>query len=118
MNVKGAELVVEKITKARALIADPLQWCRYAYARDRYGSPAYPYSIEARQWCSLGSLERVTRDAPSRILVAGKVILEEALGQLGYGHEVGAFNDSHTHEEVLEMFDKAIEIAKERVITI
>ena len=94
------------IKDARNLIAKPENWTQGVCARDIDGNEIGIDSPRAVCWCSLGALEKVGEDVAG---VEWYVLLHFLEKEIGFGH-VATFNDSHTHEEVLAMFDKAIAI--------
>lgn len=102
---------VDVLVKAKQLIQDPLNWIQGNYTK----------MIDGRQcFCSLGAIARAatpdgepvvwfgesvdTQVARLLLQVVGNAVLE--------GHTFAAYNDNHTHSEVMEAFDKAIELAK------
>jgi hypothetical protein len=94
------------IKDARNMIAKPENWTQGVCARDIDGNEIGIDSPKAVCWCSLGALNEVYSD----VTYDGWWALINFLNQeVGFGH-VATFNDSHTHEEVLAMFDKAIAI--------
>ena len=76
----------EGLEAARRLITKPEDWCQ----GDFYSGGAC---------CALGALKRVGAHGSERNL------LREVMGT----HEIGWYNDSHSHECVLAAFDAAIE---------
>ena len=104
---------------ARALISDPKRWTQgggqllFKGARDARGKNCWPDDPEAACWCATGAIAKV-EDRP-----AGQEAAEEALGA-GLCHAFGLwptipyFNDRHGHDDVLTMFDAAIEIQQKR----
>ena len=101
---------VEILEAARALIAKPEHWCKGAQALDATGTVRRPCSRLAVRWCSLGATDRVTRYKGIRADNA----LYSALGMPPEG--IANFNDSHTHAEVLDLFDRAIAAEREKAV--
>lgn len=97
----------EMIKACKAKIATQEQWTTSAFARTKDGFPVMPSSKEAVCFCSLGAIEKVYlfNSLPYRIV---KSRLEVALDGA-----IPAFNDTHTHEEVMAVWDKAIATAEE-----
>ena len=97
---------LEVLTKARELIADPANWTTGLYARNAQGEHTMTTSKDAVCWCSEGAVFRVTpenwEDAKSALQLINSVA----------GDDIVGFNDSHTHAEVMEVWDKALELAK------
>lgn len=109
---QGGEAVAkpsEIIGKARELISDPKRWTTEVYARDSSGESLMDSSSpDAVCWCSLGAIRKVTgQDA-----TAGSLISVRFLSQAVKRKLPAKYNDSHTHAEVLEMFDKAKALAE------
>ncbi len=102
---------IELLTSARNLIADPEHWTQRAFARDGFGNSIGPTADSACSWCSLGALTKSFGNIwwPESHCEP----LEQAIGQLHPDNlmSLADFNDSHTHQEVLAVFDKAIENA-------
>lgn len=91
-----------KLRKARALISHPKNWTTDASARDRNGERIWLGSPQAVSFCALGACERVG--------VGYYDFLKDSVDVLSSGdvNSIAFFNDSHTHDEVLWMFDLAI----------
>jgi hypothetical protein len=92
----------EILIKARDLISDPKRWTKSTYARRQDGSPCSALNAEAVCFCAVGAIARAT-DGHFEPTVA----LVKQLKML-CGGDVIDFNDSHSHAEVLALFDKAI----------
>lgn len=92
--------VVEVLVEARGLIADESRWTTGMASNGPY--------------CAMGALYAARGEAVAAPIIhmPAYKVLKAALG----GGEVGRFNDSHSHAEVLALFDRAIgaERAKER----
>ncbi len=105
---------VEILEKARELISDESRWTKGEYARDDRGQDIEFNDPGACAFCALGAVlvasgaeddcDSVTADADRRLTqeVGGSFI-----------NDVARFNDSHTHAEVLALFDRAIAAARE-----
>jgi len=93
---------VEILKAARQVISDAKSWTQGTFARDANGKVA---SIRFGDcFCSVGAIAKVT----DRNLVepCPRAVIE-ALGVRSHA-ELARFNDSHTHSEVLDLFDRAI----------
>lgn len=90
---------LETLKAARELISDPKRWTQKTSARDSKGRPTFADEEEAVCWCAIGALSHVNREK----LITCCGVLESVM-PVG----IATFNDSHTHEEVLALFDKAI----------
>lgn len=93
---------VEILIKARELISVPERWTQETMARTPLGDECPIDSDEASCWCAWGAISRVST---GDYYEAYSLITEMA----DYG--VVNFNDTHTHAEVLGLFDRAIAAA-------
>jgi hypothetical protein len=91
---------LDKLRAARALISDPAKWTQGTIARDWTGKQTTADSIDAFCWCAIGALEKVASNAEPFKLLKWSM-------PSGY-RSIVSFNDSHTHDEVLALFDKTI----------
>ena len=91
----------EILIAARAKIQDSAHWTQGAMARDSSGEAINSKNPYAVCWCSTGAIVAVTPDQvkPQKVFLT--------LGNFTV-RKIETFNDSSTHEEVLEVFDKAI----------
>ena len=101
----------EILIAAKALIDEPGKWTQGAAARDANGraiEAEEPYSA-AVCFCSIGALDASTQDCFTAF-IDGKRFLKKAISL----RDVVYFNDTHTHThaEVMQMWDRAIELAK------
>lgn len=93
----------EILIAARQKITPPQCWTQGESARNIHNEPTAPDSLGAVCWCAIGACEAVSSD---RFVVGG------ALTQLNrHVRGTADFNDTHTHQEVLALFDKAIAAA-------
>ena len=94
---------LETLKAARQLITDPAKWTQGSSARTSNGVPISTFADDAVCWCALGAIGR------SNIVdeVSNYRAHQAMLKQLG-GSVVSVFNDTHTHAEVLGLFDAAI----------
>lgn len=97
----------EILIKARDLIADPKRWTRGVWATDRNGESCMPEMDGACAWCAVGALRRAS-DGPQFFCA-----LEALRDELGDRDPI-KFSDTHTHAEVMTMFDTAIATAQAR----
>ncbi len=108
------------LKQAKALIELPSRWTRYTLARDASGSVVWPHDLEACKFCSVGAVKRaihLNRQDPD----LPKMPHATAIDALTKGRWLGArhtrteslqaFNDMHTHPEVMKLFDDAIKDA-------
>lgn len=94
--------VSEQLRAAKALIADPKNWTRGAFARSAFDNVIGPETEGACKWCAVGALYKVG-DVHGR---AGN-LLWDAAAKIGRGHPA-LVNDELGHATVLRMFDLAI----------
>lgn len=125
----GARKTSELLEAARKRIEDPQCWTKQAFARDKSGwiigggeleIEDLMYLLEfqegACQWCAVGALAADADDADE--LVDGLGALNTAISKL-YGvsadddrYRVALINDHGDHEQILKVFDTAIQLAK------
>jgi hypothetical protein len=98
--------VVNTLRQARALIEVPERWTQTYVAVDSTGFPCSPLASEALCWCALGAVERIAgHDGDLHLRVS------DLLRAHTPDNSVASFNDSHSHSEVLALFDAAIKAA-------
>lgn len=104
----------EILIRARDLIADPARWTQKSSARDAQGSRVNAFANTATCWCSDGALVKAT-DWPTGYEAYGRSsrVLRETVAGMGLDSYVD-FNDTHTHAEVMTLFDTAIATAQAR----
>jgi hypothetical protein len=95
---------LETLKKARDLISDPAKWTQGNLASDVYGDEIDPQSDDAICFCAIGAIERFTGTTEN---TEADLCLSVTCEKLS-GLPVFAFNDSHTHPEVVALFDAAI----------
>jgi hypothetical protein len=101
--------VKELLIAARSIIDTPEKWTKGAVSRDRSGSSLFRVEGGVK-WCMLGAVELAIKPTNTREIF----IFEDAVSQLNKvlgSDSVSEFNDrdTTTHEDVLRVFDKAIE---------
>ena len=95
---------LETLKAARQLITDPAKWTQGAFARDADGNEVTPNNDLATCYCSFGAIQFVTK---KRMMTSADRYLDGlCLSKFGIGLDV--LNDTHTHAEVLALFDAAI----------
>lgn len=104
--------VKELLERARARITPAASWTQKTSARNAAGQAAPVWSVEAVCWCSTGAIRRELNDEG----VFRATLEIQAINMLRKANEnkiyfLSDFNDTHTHEEVLQAFDRAIEYA-------
>lgn len=121
--MKTSELLIA----AKAVISKPETWTQGTYARKSVGegqiglgASIQPYHPSAVCFCSIGALRKVACEAdPDRFSLSSKVLVraEEFLDIFSVKRGslcIANFNDHNSHEQVLNVFDDAIELAKEK----
>ena len=94
--------IKQLLIAARARISKPENWTQGTAARCSNGNPVMASDVKACQWCSLGTIA-LTSYSESDPETA-QLNMWRALKNPG----IAEFNDTHTHQEVLNVFDKAI----------
>lgn len=103
-----------QLLAARALIAQRDTWSIAYRATDARGAEVDPQSAQACCFCSLGALQRARADAQAYLLLA-----QAARESANYDPEdsdlmvLEEFNDTNNHATVLQIWDRAIELAHE-----
>ena len=105
----------EVLIKAKALIADRRNWIQGMEARAASGQPLPPEHPSACRFCSIGAVERVLAPLPAaehyRVKEQTLNEIESHITTSAVIGKLWRFNDSHTHEGVMALFDKAIKEA-------
>ena len=94
---------VKVLQDARARIARG--WCQNALALDAAGQGVSPNDGTAVRWCMVGTLH-VGTHWDSAWAKAFRAIQNEIAGDML--DRISTFNNTHSREEVLEIFDRAI----------
>lgn len=94
---------LETLKAARLLITDPAKWTQGEYARDADGNEVRAWSEDATCFCAYGAIQRVTEHEDSE---ADFFLMKTCIDK--FQLEVITLNDTHTHAEVLALFDAAI----------
>lgn len=105
---------VQDLIRARNLIADPERWCVGNLAETANGRGCEIESPAAQKFCALGAIIRVAddRDYSSSYDFLCKASVELYPQCDGY---ISAVNNDLGHEATLRMYERAIEIAAQRV---
>jgi hypothetical protein len=102
------------LAQAKALVEKG--WCRGDWARTEAGVSVAYYDQFACQFCSSGAIRRVILDLQRNDTHSASIALAVFKKAIGTNqHTISTWNDSpnRTKVEVLETFDKAIELAKD-----
>jgi hypothetical protein len=95
---------------AKNRISDPNNWIQGHFARDKNGWLTESESRNAVCWCSIGALRSAAKGTNQFSMNAMRVM--ENCIPLENGMNIAEYNDTHTHEEVMKLFDAAIELAE------
>ena len=104
------------LIRARARIADREHWTKGTLAADGDGNEVLPKSRRAVRWCALGALYRVTSPVKGH-RSASELLAAEIHGGPAFGdadYRITEFNDSHTHKQVLALYDRAIKATEDK----
>ncbi len=94
---------LEVLQAARALIEKPEHWCIEALARNSSGQLEMVESLQAKKFCLLGAIRRITRNNyETETLACGQI------NSMLKGHDLIGWQDTHTHAEVIGLLDTAI----------
>jgi len=100
---------LEVLKSARELLSDSKRWTRGWYARDKYGHRKMWNSDNAVRYCSMGAVHKVAGNRhPNAIMYLNRIINPLHPDDI----IVVGYNDNHTHKDILEMFDKAIDLCE------
>ena len=96
------------LKRARALIADEKNWTRDAYGYDAEGRMQTCPNQHSVCFCSVGAIAKASFTHPSDAERSDAIKPVLSAGGFDGVGELIKFNDSHTHSEVLDLFDRAI----------
>jgi len=98
----------EILTAARSLISKPENWTQGEYARDSSGERVSEHDQDAVCFCTIGALLKA--EHALNIYISAFARNHPSINYLKtfLNGSVADYNDSSTHAEVLELFDKAI----------
>lgn len=102
--------VKEGFEGLRALLEDPDRWTQGANALDEEGKMLFwGTNPEAVSWCINGGIHLIADrvSTPDGRPLSG--MMRRSLMLHIETSRIGAFNDSHSHEEVIALFDKILE---------
>ena len=105
--------ISDVLIKAKTLIQDPESWTQGVSARDILYEPVPATSRDAVCFCTYGAVARALGLENSTYYHEVARPLKKACAAISGSSMVTEYNDTHTHPEVLALFDKAIELAKE-----
>lgn len=102
--------VLEAIKRARARITPAHAWTQGYDAKNKFKQNVPFHSDKAVCWCAAGALaaERPPNDGLDWALEAFLAVLKKR-GECTY---LSIYNDTHTHEQILQLFDEVIHDAE------
>jgi hypothetical protein len=107
--------ILEVLTEARTRITEPGTWIVGYLAKDQFGMPVNSASRGADSFCALGAVfagtggDWNTSSATEAIRALARVLGVSDMDALVAAATIARWNNSHSHEEVLALFDQAIE---------
>lgn len=102
------------LTAGRRLISDPGKWTVGAAARTATGLYLSSGSdADATCWCSYGAIQKVAGDLVEAEVIVLRAVVRAYAGD--YSATIVTFNDSHSHKEVMAVWDLAIDAVKQIV---
>lgn len=97
------------LVKAKGFIDTPETWTQGYYAHDKDGNMCEAFDEEATCFCSVGALYKANGGYyPSDEFNEA----EKILNSLADRHFIVDHNDSNTHENVMDLWDRAIKQAE------
>lgn len=99
--------ILDDLKAIKSLIEKPGSWIQNDYAKDEYGMTTHSNSPTAVCFCTLGAMKR-TIAMGSHNVGNRRADVIEALERFMDGASIPDFNDHATHEEVIEVINKAI----------
>ena len=101
--------MIATLKQARELISNEAHWTQEAGARDKAGRPIVDYD-KAESYCLLGCVDATAN---------GNAVVDRFIDEMNrycqrhYGMSAVRFNDTHSHSEVLGLFDNFIKEAEQ-----
>lgn len=105
--------VLNLLTTAQGLILDPSNWCYGAPAKDAMGNVVGASDQSACQWCAYGAVWSMKQTHDEDMLDRAEGLLCRAAENMHEDWTPVLVNDREGHSAVMEMYRRAIEIAKE-----
>ncbi len=102
---------VEILKRARGRITAQEDWCKGEFARDKSGKGCSPTGTNAVTWCARGAVDYVTGGGGLSGNYAHTALTDASFELFERGPAV--VNDAGTHEQVMHMYDRAIQLSKE-----
>lgn len=99
---------VEILRAARSKIEKEENWTQEELAVTGDGIPVMPWNPAAAAWCAVGAIQAIKDKGVDLVRDCYQPLRDAAAPQ-----SISDYNDTHTHAEVLDLFDRAIRIAGE-----
>lgn len=130
--ITGPTLMLRVLTRARDLIAEPTHWTKGEFARNEYGYSVGIDSPNACCFCTIGAVRRAcyeegltyTGVSQAAIRKLCRCIAEtlpytdyDGSNNVAMRYNIAAWNDAEerTHDDVMNVFQCAIDAAKREV---
>ena len=99
------------LVAARELLSEKRRWTQGAYAIGPGGRRTDLSDPKACAWCAAGAIYKQGGNLDG---AGAAAVLAEAIREQWPDESIAGFNDDHdtTHEQVLSMFDRAIELSR------
>lgn len=102
---------LEILIAARALIEKPENWAQGIFAADSEGNELPAWSLNANCFCAIGAIARAGKMTNGTACYHPATdALASVLGKKATS-AVAEFNDTRSHSDVLDLFDRAIAAA-------
>ena len=102
----------EHLKSAKKLIENEQNWIKNTYALDAEDNEVDYADKKACKFCSFGALQRIGLNF-FEMEAAHDVLLKAVRSKDPTILKVSVYNDNHSHEEVMNMWDVAINMAEE-----
>jgi len=103
-------MISQLLKEAKSLIEDPQHWNEEYFARNSKGQDCRSRDPEAVAWCAWGAINKVT-DSHNNDAAAN--FLYRSAFDLFKKKEIWEVNDCIGHTAVMQMYDRAIELAEQ-----
>ncbi len=103
------------LSDAKKLIANPENWCKMDYAKDKNDNYVKFDSEDACKWCAAGAIKAASYLTNYETLTIQSKCFDYSYRVL-CGSNIEYFNDKGSHTDVLNLFDQMIRLAKSEEI--
>lgn len=106
--------ISDLLKQAKQVIADEENWTQRVLARNAENYMVAVDSAAACKFCSIGAILKVIYPLYTETYVRDTkyALLRNCLLDTGYSGSLGSYNDTHTHAQVMQMWDKAIQLVE------